>query len=46
MEIQLDEVLNPNDYENMPKYELQQRAIFGDKKAERIYFERYNTTNK
>jgi hypothetical protein len=41
MEKQLDELGNFNDYENMPKYELQQRAIFGDEKAERIYFERY-----
>jgi hypothetical protein len=37
----LDEVLKSNDYATMPKYELQQRAIFGDVKAERIYFERY-----
>jgi hypothetical protein len=37
----LDEVLKDNDYANMPKYELQQKAIFGDAKAERIYFERY-----
>lgn len=41
MEEQSDELGNPNDYKNMPKYELQQRAIFGDEKAERIYFERY-----
>lgn len=32
---------NINDYTNMPKYELQQRAIMGDAKAERIYLERY-----
>ena len=37
----LDELLAYEDYANMPKYELQQRAIFGDAKAERIYFERY-----
>jgi hypothetical protein len=37
----LDEVLKDNDYATMPKYELQQRAIFGDAKAEKIYFERY-----
>jgi hypothetical protein len=37
----LDELLNDNDYSVMPKYELQQRAIFGDAKAERIYFKRY-----
>ena len=37
----LDEVGKINDYANMPKFELQQRAIFGDPKAEQIYFERY-----
>ena len=37
----LDEVGEINDYTNMPKFELQQRAIFGDSKAEKIYFERY-----
>jgi len=37
----LDVVLDWNDYATMPKFELQQRAIFGDKKAEKIYFERY-----
>jgi len=36
-----DEVGEIDDYANMPKFELQQRAIFGDAKAERIYFERY-----
>lgn len=36
-----DVVGNPNDYTRMPKFELQQRAILGDKKAERIYLERY-----
>ena len=36
-----DAVGNPNDYTRMPKFELQQRAILGDKKAERIYLERY-----
>lgn len=30
-----------NDYASMPKFELQQRAIFGDTKAEEIYFKRY-----
>jgi hypothetical protein len=42
----LDEVGAINDYANMPKFELQQRAIFGDSKAEQIYFERYYGTNK
>ena len=37
----LDTVLAYEDYANMPKFELQQRAIFGDAKAEKIYFERY-----
>jgi len=37
----LDEVGEINDYTNMPKFELQQRAIFGDARAERIYFKRY-----
>jgi hypothetical protein len=41
----LDEVLEWNDYANMPKFELQQRAIYGDKKAEKIYFERYGNKN-
>ena len=30
-----------NNYSQMPKFELQQRAILGDKKAERIYLDRY-----
>jgi hypothetical protein len=38
---ELDQVLQWNDYATMPKFELQQRAIFGDEKAEKIYFERY-----
>ena len=42
----LDEVGVIDDYSSMPKFELQQRAIFGDAKAERIYFERYYGTNK
>jgi hypothetical protein len=42
----LDEIGVINDYLNMPKFELQQRAIFGDAKAEQIYFERYYGTNK
>lgn len=37
----LDEVGEFNDYTNMPKFELQQRAIFGDMKAAEIYFKRY-----
>jgi hypothetical protein len=37
----IDEVLEWLDYENMPKFELQQRALADDKKAQRIYFERY-----
>lgn len=36
-----DVVGDPNNYTRMPKFELQQRAILGDKKAERIYLERY-----
>ena len=36
-----DIVLEINDYSTMPKYELQQRALSGDKKAEKIYMERY-----
>jgi hypothetical protein len=42
----LDEIGVINDYAHMPKFELQQRAIFGDAKAEQIYFERYYGTNK
>ena len=41
-----DQVGVINDYTNMPKFELQQRAIFGDAKAERIYAERYGNTSK
>lgn len=41
-----DEVGEINDYSNMPKFELQQRAIMGDAKAERIYFARYGKTDK
>jgi hypothetical protein len=37
----IDEVLEWLDYENMPKFELQQRALADDTKAQRIYFERY-----
>lgn len=37
-----DVIGDPNDYTSMPKFELQQRAILGDKKAERIYTERYS----
>jgi hypothetical protein len=42
----IDQVGDINDYSNMPKFELQQRAIFGDAKAERIYAERYGKSNK
>jgi hypothetical protein len=41
-----DQVGVIDDYTNMPKFELQQRAIFGDAKAERIYAERYGNTSK
>jgi hypothetical protein len=37
----IDVIGDPNDYTRMPKFELQQRAILGDKKAERIYLNRY-----
>jgi hypothetical protein len=43
---EIDVVLNPNDYSTMPKYQLQELALAGDKKAERIYFERYGKGNK
>lgn len=36
-----DEVLEWLDYENMPKFELQQRALADDEKAQRLYFKRY-----
>jgi len=36
-----DFVRNLKDYDAMPKYELQQLAIMGDKKAEKLYLERY-----
>jgi hypothetical protein len=42
----VDQVGTINDYLNMPKFELQQRAIYGDEKAEKIYMERYYKTNK
>lgn len=42
----IDEVGVIDDYSNMPKFELQQRAILGDVKAERIYAERYGRGNK
>jgi hypothetical protein len=38
---EIDVVLNPNNYNTMPKYQLQELALAGDKEAERIYFERY-----
>jgi hypothetical protein len=37
----IDVVLEWEDYENMPKFELQERALADDVKAQRIYFERY-----
>jgi hypothetical protein len=37
----VDVVLEWGDYENMPKFELQERALADDPKAIRIYFERY-----
>jgi len=37
----VDVVLEWEDYENMPKFELQERALADDEKAQRIYFERY-----
>ena len=37
----IDLVLEWEDYENMPKFELQERALADDEKAKRIYFERY-----
>jgi hypothetical protein len=37
----IDEVLEWEDYKNMPKFELQERALADDVKAQRIYFERY-----
>jgi hypothetical protein len=42
----IDELGVIDDYSNMPKFELQQRAIFGDAKAERVYAERYGNSNK
>jgi hypothetical protein len=37
----IDVVLEWEDYENMPKFELQERALADDEKAQRIYFKRY-----
>jgi hypothetical protein len=37
----IDVVLEWKDYENMPKFELQERALADDKKAQKIYLERY-----
>lgn len=37
----IDEVLDWEDYANMPKFELQERALADDVKAQRIYLERY-----
>lgn len=39
---EIDVVLNPNNYSTMPKYQLQELVLAGDKEAERIYFERYH----
>lgn len=41
-----DAIGSINDYLDMPKFELQQRALYGDLKAEKIYFERYGNANK
>ena len=38
---EIDIVLEEDDYENMPKYELQERAIYGDPKALEVYEKRY-----
>lgn len=38
----IDVVLEWKDYENMPKFELQERALADDKKAQKIYLERYS----
>lgn len=46
MSIFIDAVGSINDYSDMPKFELQQRALYGDLKAEEIYFERYGNANK
>jgi hypothetical protein len=37
----IDEVLNWEDYASMPKFELQERALADDKRAQKIYLERY-----
>jgi hypothetical protein len=37
----IDEVLDWEDYAIMPKFELQERALADDKKAQKIYLERY-----
>ena len=42
----VDVVLEWEDYENMPKFELQERALADDEKAQRIYFKRYGTEKK
>jgi len=42
----IDVVLEWEDYENMPKFELQERALADDEKAQRIYFERYKNEKK
>lgn len=40
-EKEIDIVLDWNDYSTMPRYELQERILAGDKKAEEVYFKRY-----
>jgi hypothetical protein len=42
----IDVVLEWEDYENMPKFELQERALADDEKAQRIYFKRYKNEKK
>jgi hypothetical protein len=40
----IDVVLDWLDYENMPKFELQQRALADDPEAQRVYVQRYMVT--
>lgn len=42
----VDVVLNWRDYENMPKFELQERALADDPEAMRVYVKRYMSVNK
>lgn len=37
----IDEVLDWEDYATMPKFELQERALADDAKAQKIYLDRY-----